>query len=256
MKKALLFISSKGRYSQCRLAVESAVRWNPDCDVFIGCVEPLGSGYTEITMKEDGFTCWGKAEAARLLVRLGYTVMYLDGDTFSYGPMDYAWLCMEKGVSMLLFPHHLRPLSQSKDLSLANVALVGNYNAGMFGASPKALPFLTWWAEITKRKHESSPERGIFMDQGWLRFAPDFDDWTFVCRHPGYNLAYWNVDEREVSSFDGADYLVGEQELVVAHFSGMEKNLPPGVLSKYRRGEPVALDSPEWQLFSEYQRLL
>ena len=48
---------------------------------------------------------------------------------------------------------------------------------------------------------------------------PAFIDRVHVLRHPGYDVAYWNLSQRRVSR-DGDRWLVNGQELRFAHFSG------------------------------------
>ena len=58
----------------------------------------------------------------------------------------------------------------------------------------------------------------MFTDQRWVDFAPSFFD-HFILKDPTYNVAYWNLHERDLEWTDGR-YLVNGQPLTFFHFSG------------------------------------
>jgi len=57
-----------------------------------------------------------------------------------------------------------------------------------------------------------------------------------ILTDPGYNVAYWNLDNRNVES-DGDQYWVNDEPLHFFHFSGYEP-AKPWVLSKYVADNP------------------
>ena len=66
---------------------------------------------------------------------------------------------------------------------------------------------------------------GLFTDQLWVNFAPVyFKDDIHVITEPGYNVAYWNLDERDLEE-SGGKYVVKTSEgasgpLIFFHYSG------------------------------------
>ena len=58
------------------------------------------------------------------------------------------------------------------------------------------MPFLRWWEERLRRDCRISPEEGLFVDQRWVDFVPSYFEHTVVTDE-GYNVAYWNLFERE-----------------------------------------------------------
>jgi hypothetical protein len=63
------------------------------------------------------------------------------------------------------------------------------------------------------------------VDQNWLNFVPLFFNNVQVLRHPGCNVAYWNLHERRVEKKDN-DYIVNEEPLIFFHFSGYSMHQP------------------------------
>jgi hypothetical protein len=62
---------------------------------------------------------------------------------------------------------------------------------------------------------------GLFVDQKWANLIPGLFDEVCICRDPGWNTAYWNLAQREVThAVDGTLY-ANESELFFFHFSGV-----------------------------------
>ncbi|MFO0994993.1 MAG: hypothetical protein U1E67_24035, partial [Hyphomicrobiales bacterium] len=64
-------------------------------------------------------------------------------------------------------------------------------------------------------------ERGVFVDQKYLDLAPSFMEKLKVLRHPGYNVAYWNLVQRKITENDG-EFFANGQPLHFVHFSGID----------------------------------
>jgi len=78
-----------------------------------------------------------------------------------------------------------------------------------------------------------------FVDQAWLSSLPFvFHDLTYLSRHPGLNVAYWNLDERHLTRSDET-ILVNGYPLLFFHFSGYDRTNPT-FLSKHSDVRVVA----------------
>jgi hypothetical protein len=111
---------------------------------------------------------------------------------------------------------------------------VGAYNLGFFGVrwTREVVELLEWWARRLEKDCLVALERGLFVDQKWMDLWPSFCAGTTILRHPGYNVAYWNLAERKIERSDDR-HLVNGQPLVFFHFSGVMPHRPD-VLSKYQ----------------------
>ena len=70
-----------------------------------------------------------------------------------------------------------------------------------------------------------APERGYFVDQRWMDFAPGLVEGLFILRDPGYNVAYWNLAGRDLRK-RGNRYEVDGRPLRFFHFSGFDPAAP------------------------------
>jgi hypothetical protein len=95
---------------------------------------------------------------------------------------------------------------------------------------------------------------GLFTDQRWMDLAPGFVGSVDLIREPGLNLAYWNLEGRELSrGVDG--WRVDGEPLAFFHFSGFDPARPK-VLSKHQDRISVAAGSPLAELLADYAQAL
>ena len=64
-------------------------------------------------------------------------------------------------------------------------------------------------------------DKGLFVDQIWLNYAPLYYDRVFIIRHLGYNIAYWNFHERSIEQMGGRWFVNKKFPLKFFHFSGI-----------------------------------
>ena len=101
-----------------------------------------------------------------------------------------------------------------------------------FAAGPKTEELLAWWSERLATDCLVAPERGYFVDQRWMDFAPGLVPGFFILRDPGYNLAYWNLAGARPAR-RGNRYEVDGRPLRFFHFSGFDPERPH-MLSKHQ----------------------
>lgn len=151
------------------------------------------------------------------------TVLYFDPDMMIASPLVPLEQSMARG-DILLTPHFSVPVF-SKPLPVEFVVLpAGVYNLGFIGLRRCAntAAFLHWWALRLEEHCRSYHKHGLFYDQSWVNFAPVFFERVVVDKHPGFNMAFWNLHERRLSR-QGSRYLVNDGDpLVFFHFSGFK----------------------------------
>lgn len=181
-------------------------------------------------------------------------LVYLDSDTYVYGPLEEVRQSLE-AHDVVLTPHILEPLRpdgrmpEERDLLAAGV-----FNLGFVAVrrSPAALALLDWWAA---RLHEGAYVdfvRGLFTDQKWMNLAPCFLDRLEVLRHRGYNVAYWNFQERFDLARSGDAWTVGADPLRFVHFSGLNPDQPNLVSKHQNRFRLTDLGRTYRELFESY----
>lgn len=161
-------------------------------------------------------------------------VIYLDSDIYMYGAAHELIEALSQGNLMVLTPHLTSFLEDGKVPGETEILLSGTYNMGCIGVSrhKDTQAFLGWW----KRKLEYDCiidfSKGLFADQKWIDLAPGFFEAVKILRHEGYNVAYWNMNHRQLEKKEDKYYANG-QPLVFFHYSGFDV-LKPAVISKYQ----------------------
>lgn len=155
----------------------------------------------------------------------------------------------------VLTPHLTAPIEDRAVPNEREILLSGIYNLGFLGLSfnERTFPFLDWWSRRLYRECVSEVERGLFVDQRWMDFAPAFLPEADILRDPGYNAAYWNLAHRTVAPRGDGRWLVNGVPLRFFHFSGYDFRRPE-MISKFQSRFTFA-DRPDvlplFQLYGE-----
>src|SRR5205823_6186532 len=122
-------------------------------------------------------------------------VFYFDTDIQLYSRLDRLARALD-ACNVLLTAHLTAPLpDDGKAPDDLHIKQCGVYNGGFLGvrhsqASREALK----WLQGKMRKHciVNIPEH-LFVDQSWLDMLPAMFEGVGVERHPGCNVAFWNL---------------------------------------------------------------
>jgi len=126
--------------------------------------------------------------------------------------------------SVILTPHMLEPIPLNDQHKPREIDLlhVGTYNLGFIALAdnPTAMKLLRWWHErLSKMCVWVDPSRVLFNDQKWIDLVPGYFDGVCILRDPCYNVAYWNLQSRQVELNEGKVKVNGHP-LKFFHFSG------------------------------------
>ena len=263
MKKALCFIFDKQYTKQGIHAILSAKKFNPDHTIVLLTdqteekIADMQLTPKDIGLPNEHWLLIGRVAILEFTLKsLNFdTAILVDGDTYSYNSFDDLQDACENH-SMVVIPHITKPLPDDNKFPQNRViSLSGNYNAGIVGTSKKGLEFIRWWKEQTTLYPITRPDMGLVNEQGWLRFAGDFDDNTKIFRHPGYNVAYWNVKQRDV--YIENDILkIDNQNLCIIHYSGFKINVPPEYMSVFQNRYVLEKNDIVYSLFRDYYDLI
>ena len=171
---------------------------------------------------------------AHLLLKGFEKMVYLDADVLVVN--DFATLFeMLDQYAFVLSPHWLQPkLVQNSDVSVRQIADLGIYNGGMWGVrhQDRGMPVLEWLMRFLPDVGFDDRHNGMFVDQKILPLAAQLFSSQFGCmRHPGYNVAYWNLHEREITRIDNR-YVVNGHPAIFFHLSGFRAE-EPATFSRY-----------------------
>lgn len=168
------------------------------------------------------------------------SVLFLDPDILV---LDYLGplLSQLQQHAVVLTPHLTAPLMGADRVRRElNILQSGVYNGGVVGVSesPSGRRFLEWWRDRLDAHCGHDIARGLYYDQRWLDLAPVFFDDLCIFRDPSFNVAYWNLPERDVSRcrlmhFSGFDF--ERPDLVTRYLPDLEMRSMGEAASHCRR---------------------
>ena len=168
-------------------------------------------------------------------------LIYFDPDIQIFSSVEFIYDLLHT-MNVVLTPHATAPFP-GKDHGLEQEFLsLGVFNLGFVAVShsEEASKFLDWWEERCLDLGFADPRNGLFVDQKWANLAPALFDGVSILKHPGCNMAHWNIHERRLSRrLDG--YWVNDAvPLVFYHFSGFKVDETELVSSKHRGALTIA----------------
>jgi len=153
--------------------------------------------------------------------------LFLDPDVLVLSRFD-ALLERIGQHSVVVTPHFVTPPRDEQRIARElNILLSGVFNGGLIGIADRqpAREFLKWWGERVIEACDSEVARGLYYDQRWLDLAPVFFRDISVLRDAAYNVAYWNLPERELR-VEGDSVTVDGRACAFIHFSGFDPARP------------------------------
>ena len=180
-------------------------------------------------------------------------LLYFDTDMLIFGDLARVETLLE-AHNVVVTPHMMTPFADDNKTPELRIFLKsGTYNAGFFALKRGAetARFLSWWQEHVRREGYVNFCEGMFLDQLCLNFAPLFFEGVLSQTDPSYNVAYWNLHERQVSERGGVFWVNEHAPLLFFHFSGYRHQWPNRISIHQNRHQWN--DRPElWPLFKEY----
>lgn len=183
------------------------------------------------------------------------SVTYLDPDIFLFRPLEKVRAGLAE-AELVLTPHLTRPLLGEASPNDRAILQSGVYNLGFcaMGHTDKTRALAAWWADRCRFDCRVAPTEGLFTDQRWMDLAPGFVDAVSLIRDPGYNLAYWNLEGRDLAR-TAEGWQVDGRPLAFFHFSGFDPSRAR-TLSKHQDRLTVASGSPLEALLADYGKVL
>jgi hypothetical protein len=143
-----------------------------------------------------------KGEMLRHILSAGATkVIYLDPDIAVFNSLNGIVSRLDTH-SVVLTPHQVSPnetegaVRDNEQTSLQ----YGIYNLGFAAVANDKIgnQFADWWARRLYVACYDDVPNGIFTDQKWCDLVPCLFDRVFIERDPGYNVASWNISQRQL----------------------------------------------------------
>ena len=244
-------IIAKNYLAQARVLAQSFLEHHPDSTFYVLLVDELDDAFDpateqfslvtidqlELPKKHQlcfQYTCRELSTAVKpaflshlLRTTELETIVYLDPDTAVFSSMDTLVDTLQSN-NIALTPHILQPITDASiHPNETELLQVGTANLGFIGLRRSAITFqfLDWWNTRLIDHAFEDLGQGMFFDQKWLDIASSFFEDIAIIRDPGYNVAFWNLQERTIHKRSG-QYTVNGSPLVLYHFSGYRPELP------------------------------
>jgi hypothetical protein len=179
-------------------------------------------------------------------------VIYLDPDTRLFSPLNPVVEMLDT-VDISLTPH-ITDVDYERDSIRDNeisAAKHGVYNLGFFAVTNglEGIEFARWWSDRVVNYGYAQTFMGSFTDQKICDFAPAYFNSIKIWRHPGLNVAHWNLNQREIAEAAGGFTANGEP-LVFYHFSSYDSGVGEIMSVKYSSQARQAVDKI-WQIYKQ-----
>lgn len=161
-------------------------------------------------------------------------VMYIDPDILVLSPFEEV-IDLLKVKNIVITPHICTPIEDEFAPTDYHTLRGGIFNLGFIALSNYASvkDFLSWWHDRVIKYGFADFAQSMFYDQLWINYVPVFYDNYSILKHPGYNMANWNLHERILSHTSTQTYFVNDQfPLRFFHFSSY-KYTNPDVICSY-----------------------
>ena len=265
--------------SRARVLAQTLKRWNPEW-VLWGLVVDENPGGVELSPGRDGFDeivavtelglpgldAWLFTHdvveactavkgwfACQLLDRGFERIVYLDPDIAVFDRLDDLEQRLQR-ADIVLTPHQLSPENSRMAIVDNEICSLrhGTYNLGFLGLrnGDDGRAFARWWRDRLRDFCFADIPAGLFTDQRWCDLVPGFFESHDIVRHPGYNVASWNLSHRRLEVAPGGELLVNGQRLQFYHFTKLG---PVGETMTARyAGDGLAVH----ELWSWYRRMV
>lgn len=184
-------------------------------------------------------------------------VVYLDPDIMVLSRFDELLETMEE-KNIILTPHILTPIDDEFAPTDYHTLRGGVFNLGFIALAnyEKVKMFLDWWHQRVVKYGFVNLKQSMFYDQIWMNYVPCFHDDYFILKHPGYNMANWNLHERRLTKDNSGKYFVNQTiPLRFFHFSNYHYD-KPNVICAYQTRFDFINRPDLLKLFEKYQQLL
>jgi hypothetical protein len=162
-------------------------------------------------------------------------IVYLDPDIKVFSKLSVVEDEILRGASVVLTPHITVPVEDGLTPNDYHMLQSGVFNLGFIAVSrcDEAINFVRWWGRRLKTLCASDISRNLFTDQRWCDLAPCFLNKLAILKHPGVNVAYWNIFQRSITQTGKDCWAVDGLPLVFFHFSGVDADLR-NIISKHQ----------------------
>lgn len=163
-------------------------------------------------------------------------LLYFDSDIVIFSRLTELIEKLDNN-NIVLIPHITESLAPDDKIpNEIDFLRVGAYNLGFIGLkrSFETNRFVKWWQKRLYEYAVPFVKEGLFRDQKWIDLVPSLFEKTYILRHPGYDVAYWNLNSRGKLLIKKQNkFYIGLYPLRFFHFSGYAPE-KENILSKHQ----------------------
>lgn len=183
-------------------------------------------------------------------------IIYFDPDIQIFDKLNLLEEYLKED-DILITPHILHPIGVDDFSPSENLFLnYGIYNLGFLALNPNgknAINLLDWWEDKTLKIGFDRVKDGLFVDQLWINLAPIFFNKVKVLKEYGFNVAPWNLHERNsIHKVNDKYVLEDNSKLVFYHFSSYNFAKPELFSKGYNRYNSIKVRKEIYDLYNEY----
>lgn len=279
--KLAFTICSNNYLAHAKTLGDSFLEHHPDAKFVIGLVDKfdasfdysLFSSFTIIPVEELEIDNFNELNRKYNLVELNTAVkpfyfhylftaylpeklLYIDPDILVTSNFKEVFDKLED-KNIIITPHICTPIDDDFAPTDYHTLRGGIFNLGFIGLSHynNVKDFLDWWGARVVKYGFADFSKSMFYDQIWINYVPALYDNYFILKHPGFNMANWNLHERQLSVKNDAYYVNDEYPLRFFHFSSYKFDNPNQICAYLTRFD--FNDRPDLlNLFNDYNKRL
>jgi len=145
-------------------------------------------------------------------------------DCLTYVDADLCFFSDPSPVEQETWQASLAIIAHRFSKTLEHLSLYGIYNVGWisFRRDETSSQCLTWWRERCLETCSTVAKDGNYADQKYLDEWPERFRNVAIIRHPGANLAPWNISNHCIT-YNGGRVLVDGEPLIFFHFHAFKQ---------------------------------
>ena len=186
-------------------------------------------------------------------------IIYSDPDIYFYQSPSKIYNLLDNNFCVLT-PHIIDVATAHKsEATDVGLLFAGIFNLGFIALrkSDNSAIFLNWWQERLKNYCYGDRLENLHTDQKWIDFVPSlFREGVHISDNKGFNIAYWNIHERELIEVENLLKLIAANNEAVTflHFSG---NNPLNILVNKQCKNLNIHNYPVWKKYIvEYGKMV
>jgi hypothetical protein len=178
-------------------------------------------------------------------------IIYSDPDIYFYQPPNNIYNLLENDFCIIT-PHILDVATAHKSEATDVVLLfAGIFNLGFIALRKcdDATVLLNWWQQRLRDYCYGDRMESLHTDQKWIDFVPSlFREGVHITDNKGFNIAYWNIHERELFEDNNQLKVATKEDISVTflHFSG---NNPLNILVNKQCKNLDISNYPAWKKY-------